>query len=1493
MKRWFIYLSLLLSFLFFTGCITSYSPLNSVVTIQQGASQTFSVGANGTLQWYLNGTPIGGATGTSYTFSAGETGVFNIKVIETYLGQTSPHEWTVNVRHANSLTIAGTPSTTIQAGMAYAFTPTAVSLDNAALSFTIKNKPAWATFSSQTGKLSGTPTTANEGTTSGIVITVSDGIESKSLNPFNLTVTVEADTDNDGIYDSVDNCIYVPNPNQEDSDNDGEGDACEPGADTDGDGIYDTIDNCRYTPNANQADSDNDGQGDACELGSNPSSYNLAAASNNAALSSNNGNSNTTSANTSCPWDPPDKANDGDLNTWWSNYLVYDADDWLQIDLGTPTKVSSLNIINYVDYNCQMTAFDMQYYNGSTWITVGRYTTQKVAFESIAITVPDITAQLWRITNFNTSGSCVAICEFQVNTSGITASYSYSEYTPQKAADGNMGTCWSNNTNFNSDDWLQVDLGKPIMISTVSIANRISDSSGMYSFDLQFMIGDTWVTLDTYFSKGQDGEVIEIRVPNITASKLRVTNFKLWSGRVCVSIYEFQINAPVVKSNYSHSSHGPAYVNDVDDETFWSDSGNDFTCGDYLQINLPFPSKVTRVELKNYADYTSGMSGFDLQYFDGCDWVTQGTYSTNRWNGQTITMDVGQIIARSWRIANFQFPYTNYDNDPNIDARDYYFNRNTGYTHNRPAAGIYDIKIYGTTGNFDVTCGDTMLTDEVWKVLAKASVDECYRGVGNGEYPIENDCNGGELKKNEAYIWGMTEFEENIFFGSGANVGCLAVNTYMEGEVDPYYRQNDVVCEFADNLLGWGDWRPPSLYMYSREKGHQRLVLPEWAHYLRYNTTGFRAAGAHPSGVVFIGGPNLADGFYLFAFNGKTGEFLDATELDLGFSSLRKMLVGSDGNLYIGIGGTESLMTSGGAVIKWTGHPDAILNGDLSTLFNFEFVGSGMDGEVVSLTEHNGRLIVGTWPDPNQAWPESNPNTCGIWISQALPIGEEDENNWDKLWSAGEYEPDPLVASTYGVGALRSFDGYVYWGTMHVPGYAYKRYCDLYGEPRDDMEKKKIMENVWREFSVLRIKNPGAANQEIQLLYGGAAVFDLSPGRYMARSGWRDSWQSTMNLMGQTPLYGRGGFDNEWNNYCWTMTVYDNHLYVGSMDFSWMVMEDKEYIQDNGYQRRNIYGSDLFRFDSSEMPATPINNNGMGNGLNYGIRSMISNDDFIYIGTANNANLSENGGWELIKLTTKSDRIEDPGLPPLPPVDGRPGDGNRSYGPYLTMIQAAVGPGSEYTVIRPSNLGENGILHPILTWGNGTYANELSPGFYFNFLKLFASYGYVVVASNTSMTGDGAEMIAGIDWLIEENTNPGSDYYQMLDENKIGVFGHSQGGDSANIVAINDPRIKAAVSIEPACGTFAAYDAGDILSPLFLIAGGEDTLISPSNVDTYVYSKLNVPAVFGTHKTATHTSWIYGSIDQPILEWFEEYLLDGDTFVLDNSSTWTVESKNR
>jgi hypothetical protein len=73
-------------------------------------------------------------------------------------------------------------------GTLYSFTPTAVDADGDILSFSISGRPLWCAFNASTGQLRGTPTQGDIGTTSSIVISVTDGEATAQLTSFTISV---------------------------------------------------------------------------------------------------------------------------------------------------------------------------------------------------------------------------------------------------------------------------------------------------------------------------------------------------------------------------------------------------------------------------------------------------------------------------------------------------------------------------------------------------------------------------------------------------------------------------------------------------------------------------------------------------------------------------------------------------------------------------------------------------------------------------------------------------------------------------------------------------------------------------------------------------------------------------------------------------------------------------------------------------------------------------------------------------------------------------------------------------------------------------------------------------------------------------------------------------------------------------------------------------------------------------------------------------------
>ncbi len=89
--------------------------------------------------------------------------------------------------------ITGTPGSSVLSGEDYNFIPEAIDPDNDTLVFTISTKPDWASFDSDTGTLTGVPEASDAGTTTDIVISVSDGAATSALDAFSLSVTAPED----------------------------------------------------------------------------------------------------------------------------------------------------------------------------------------------------------------------------------------------------------------------------------------------------------------------------------------------------------------------------------------------------------------------------------------------------------------------------------------------------------------------------------------------------------------------------------------------------------------------------------------------------------------------------------------------------------------------------------------------------------------------------------------------------------------------------------------------------------------------------------------------------------------------------------------------------------------------------------------------------------------------------------------------------------------------------------------------------------------------------------------------------------------------------------------------------------------------------------------------------------------------------------------------------------------------------------------------------
>lgn len=225
-------------------------------------------------------------------------------------------------------------------------------------------------------------------------------------------------------------------------------------------------------------------------------------------------------------------------------------------------------------------------------------------------------------------------------------------------------------------------------------------------------------------------------------------------------------------------------------------------------------------------------------------------------------------------------------------------------------------------------------------------------------------------------------------------------------------------------------------------------------------------------------------------------------------------------------------------------------------------------------------------------------------------------------------------------------------------------------------------------------------------------------------------------------------------------------------------------------------------------------------------------------------------------------------------------------GPY-TVNRAKV---TGYTIFYPRQM--NG-RHPIITWGNGTGAPTEA---YKELLRHLATWGFVVIASDSGQTGSGVEMIEGIDYLLKQNETLSSPFYGLLDPESIGSIGHSQGGAGSINTAVDD-RVKCTIPIAPARG-----EIDQVKCPIFLIAGSEDNLVPPYFVRFTSYAPAETPTLLGVLHEVKHGPFAENYLNAKgyITAWFL-YQLKGnkdaarafiDECEICNNPDWTVYKNN-
>jgi hypothetical protein len=242
-------------------------------------------------------------------------------------------------------------------------------------------------------------------------------------------------------------------------------------------------------------------------------------------------------------------------------------------------------------------------------------------------------------------------------------------------------------------------------------------------------------------------------------------------------------------------------------------------------------------------------------------------------------------------------------------------------------------------------------------------------------------------------------------------------------------------------------------------------------------------------------------------------------------------------------------------------------------------------------------------------------------------------------------------------------------------------------------------------------------------------------------------------------------------------------------------------------------------------------------------------------GTAGTAGSSDAGGGGAAGMDPPSSAGK---LPRVTTTDGP--------GPFDGVVKVMNTPPGGW-LIYPEDLGRDGIKHPIFVFGPGggtTPQTYESMGMHWD---RYGSYGFVIYVLPRS-TGDGADMKAGLDWVIAQNDDMASPLYQKLDVTKICAAGHSQ-GSVTTFDFMPDDRVTTTIHISG--GSFDGMGPSRLSKPTMFLCGEMNDVATPQcNTD---FANSEVPTFYtivegSSHLTSGRLGW------EAVIAWMLWHLAD-------------------
>jgi hypothetical protein len=268
---------------------------------------------------------------------------------------------------------------------------------------------------------------------------------------------------------------------------------------------------------------------------------------------------------------PPSAAINGERKAavwpgYWADNTPYVYPDWLEVQFGGPKTIDEIDVFTTQDAPLEgtgpaveptatltfarygITAFDVQYWSGATWVTVpnGSITGNNLVWRKL--TFPAVTTDRVRVQVNATAGPLSRIVELEAYETGThrnvalaanggqaRASSIALPYPPDYAINGQRGgRGWNGQVPFAFPGWFQVNLNGLQQIDQVAVfsaqdppevppTDQLTFSRyGLTDFEVQYWDGGTWVTVPGGAVRGNNKVWRTVTFPAVTTDRVRI-----------------------------------------------------------------------------------------------------------------------------------------------------------------------------------------------------------------------------------------------------------------------------------------------------------------------------------------------------------------------------------------------------------------------------------------------------------------------------------------------------------------------------------------------------------------------------------------------------------------------------------------------------------------------------------------------------------------------------------------------------------------------------------------------------------------------------------------------------------------------------------------------------------------------------------------------------------------------------------------------------------